>query len=148
MIVETTKDWLFTGFMLGALPGYWLGANDERPSSPFLSKTRWSQALLDAGFAGNDIVLDDYEEPANCTTLIVARNSGKESHARLPDIDGMNDSIGIHGSHGVNGTKTSKQNYGAGETATSSTVILVQNPLDPSITLMTAILIKCTDLPT
>jgi hypothetical protein len=80
VLVETTKDWLFTGFMLGALPGYWLGADDGRPDSPFLSKDRWNEALQGAGFNGADIVLDDYSEPASCTTLIVARNTGRDTY--------------------------------------------------------------------
>jgi hypothetical protein len=101
VIVETTKDWRFTGFMLGALPGYWLGADDGRPCSPFLSKAMWNQVLLEAGFAGADIMLDDYNEPVSCTTLIVARNTGRVVHA---DMKGANTANGINGTNGTNRT--------------------------------------------
>lgn len=75
IIVETTVDRLVTGFMLGTLPGYWLGAEDGRPNSPFLSTEAWSERLRDAGLSGTDILLHDYPEPNNCTTLMVSRNS-------------------------------------------------------------------------
>lgn len=33
--------------------------------------------LQKAGFSGADILLDDFNEPARCTSLIVAQNTGK-----------------------------------------------------------------------
>ena len=93
--------------MLGALPGYWLGAEDGRPSSPFLSKALWHQRLLDAGLSGADIVLDDYPEPADCTTLIVSRNiGGAAPHTGMNvanGVNGVNGVDGANGSHGANG---------------------------------------------
>lgn len=111
VLVETTKDWLFTGFMLGALPGYWLGADDGRPDSPFLSKKRWNEALQDAGFNGADIVLDDYSEPASCTTLIVARNMDKDAHVDSTSTSSssstVNDTSGSDDSGSTSGTEIS-----------------------------------------
>lgn len=104
--------------MLGALPGYWLGANDGRPESPFLSKDRWNQALLDAGFDGIDFVLDDYEEPASCTTVIVARNTGRGTRADHKDANSLSRSSGVKGLEKANGVE-------------SSTVTLVCGHLDP-----------------
>jgi len=107
-LIETTKDWEFTKFMLGALPGYWLGASDGRPSSPFMSKQVWQERLLDAGFSGADLVLDDYPEPASCTTLIVSRNTGNNTgHAHMNGVNGINGTNGINGVNGINGGKES-----------------------------------------
>ncbi|KAK3994454.1 hypothetical protein QBC44DRAFT_286263 [Cladorrhinum sp. PSN332] len=74
IIVETTVDRPVAGFMLGTLPGYWLGAGDGRPNSPFMSKSSWDQRMRAAGLSGAKVVLDDYPEPSNCTTLMVSRN--------------------------------------------------------------------------
>ena len=105
--------------MLGALPGYWLGADDGRPSSPFLSKALWHQRLLDAGLSGADIVLDDYPEPADCTTLMVSRNTdvahrngtngvnGVHSSNGSTHANGQNGINGANGSNGVNGSNGS-----------------------------------------
>ncbi|CAG7918788.1 unnamed protein product [Penicillium olsonii] len=124
IIIETTKQRQVTGFMLGALPGYWLGADDGRPSSPFLSKALWHQRLLDAGLSGADIVLDDYPEPADCTTLMVSRNTdvahqngtngvnGVHSSNGSTQANGQNGTNGANGSNGVNGSNGSHATNG------------------------------------
>jgi hypothetical protein len=90
--------------MLGTLPGYWLGADDGRPSSPFLSKALWHQRLLDAGLSGADVVLDDYPEPADCTTLMVSRNIGDAvEHTGMDSTNGVNGINGFHDTSGQNG---------------------------------------------
>jgi hypothetical protein len=123
LLVETTKDWLFTGFMLGALPGYWLGAGDGRPDSPFLSKDRWNEALKDAGFNGADIVLDDYSEPASCTTLIVARNTGKDAYV---DPTSNSSSISTVNEANDSGNSSSTSGTEISSAMESSTVTLVR----------------------
>jgi SAM-dependent methyltransferase len=75
IIQETTKHLLVGGYMLGSLPGYWLGAQDGRPSSPFISKEEWNARLLKAGLSGNDVTLNDYPEPDDCTSVIISSNS-------------------------------------------------------------------------
>ena len=74
IILETTKHLLVGGYMLGTLPGYWLGAQDGRPSSPFISVEEWDIRLRKAGFSGNDVALNDYPEPNNCTSVIISSN--------------------------------------------------------------------------
>ena len=75
IIQETTKNLLLGGYMLGPLPGYWLGAQDGRQSSPFIAKQDWNTRLLKAGFSGNDLALNDYPEPDDCTSVIISSNS-------------------------------------------------------------------------
>lgn len=125
VITETTKDRLFTGFMLGALPDYWLSADDERPSRPFVSKAKWKQVLLDAGLAGVDIMLDNYDEPVSCTTLIVARSTSKDIHTDLNVADDVNCSNGH-----VDANQIEKVNE-----AKSSRATLVEGSFDSVVTL-------------
>ncbi|KAI9727214.1 MAG: Type I Iterative PKS [Cirrosporium novae-zelandiae] len=72
ILVETTRDLLTLGFMLGPLPGYWLGEKDGRNSTPFISQSAWNDRFIQAGFSGNDIVLDDYDGSASSTSVIVS----------------------------------------------------------------------------
>ncbi|KAF2837925.1 hypothetical protein M501DRAFT_977330 [Patellaria atrata CBS 101060] len=81
LIIETTKNRLVTGYLLGTLPGYWLGADDGRPESPFISKAAWDARLIEAGFTGTDIVLNDYPEPNDCTTLMISRRRAESGAA-------------------------------------------------------------------
>ena len=111
--------------MLGTLPGYWLGADDGRPSSPFLSKTLWHQRLLDAGLSGADIVLDDYPEPADCTTLIMSRNSSEAAnHASMNGANHTNGANSINNISEINGVNGVNQLNGA-KSLKPSTVTLV-----------------------
>ncbi|CAG8380102.1 unnamed protein product [Penicillium salamii] len=123
VIIETTKQRQVTGYMLGALPGYWLGADDGRPSSPFLSKTLWHQRLLDAGLSGADIVLDDYPEPADCTTLMVSRNTDASTHHNGTNgANGVNGQNGVNGANGANGVNGSNGHHATnGQNGTNGT---------------------------
>jgi hypothetical protein len=43
------------GFIFGALPGWWLGADQGRTQSPYLSTMEWSHLLRATGFSGIDV---------------------------------------------------------------------------------------------
>ncbi|GAB7354585.1 hypothetical protein MBLNU459_g5031t3 [Dothideomycetes sp. NU459] len=72
IVVETTQDRLVSGYMLGTLPGYWLGEKDGRSQSPFIPSAAWDERLRAAGFSGADICLDDYDAPWTSTNVIVS----------------------------------------------------------------------------
>ncbi|KAK2040741.1 putative polyketide synthase [Colletotrichum somersetense] len=42
------------GFIFGPLPGWWLGADNGRPLSPFISTAEWDRLLRASGFSGID----------------------------------------------------------------------------------------------
>ncbi|RDW68927.1 Polyketide synthase [Aspergillus mulundensis] len=42
------------GFIFGPLPGWWLGVENGRPLSPFVSTAEWERLLRASGFAGID----------------------------------------------------------------------------------------------
>lgn len=117
--------------MLGTLPGYWLGADNGRTNSPFLPKALWHQRLLEASFSGADIVLDDYPEPASCTTLIVSCNtSGRVDQSTVNGVNSVNGPNGVNGANGVNGSSNRAPVNGTNGVR-DSTVTLVKSPLSP-----------------
>lgn len=46
-------------FVMGVLPGWWLGAADARFPEPYMDSARWDTALRAAGFAGAEAVAYD-----------------------------------------------------------------------------------------
>lgn len=42
------------GFTMGGLPGWWLGANDDRPYSPCISASNWNRVLRKSSFSSVD----------------------------------------------------------------------------------------------
>lgn len=47
-------------FVMGVLPGWWLGAEDSRVSEPYMDGDRWREVLSDAGFYQITAVHDGY----------------------------------------------------------------------------------------
>lgn len=45
--------------IMGVLPGWWLGSDDDRPAEPYISSERWDKELRQAGFAGAGTVAYD-----------------------------------------------------------------------------------------
>lgn len=61
LLVETTQDQVDAQFVYGLLPGWWLGEEPERKSSPSMPSAMWERVLKDAGFNGIDLELRDYD---------------------------------------------------------------------------------------
>ncbi|KPM44244.1 Polyketide synthase-nonribosomal peptide synthetase [Neonectria ditissima] len=61
-------------FILGGLPGWWLGADDGRPLGPGVSVVDWDVLFDKTGFSGADTVMHDLEdETKHCNSLIVTQ---------------------------------------------------------------------------
>ncbi|KAJ4382535.1 hypothetical protein N0V85_008540 [Neurospora sp. IMI 360204] len=73
VLVETTENFIVPGVVVGTFTGYWAGIPDGRVDAPFQSLQNWDSSLREAGFAGIDLVLDDFPEPHNTTSVILAR---------------------------------------------------------------------------
>ncbi|KAI0002768.1 hypothetical protein F4779DRAFT_116453 [Xylariaceae sp. FL0662B] len=54
----TPSGWT-TGFIFGVFPGWWLGAEDDRPLSPNITLAAWDSLLKKTGFSGVDMVFMD-----------------------------------------------------------------------------------------
>ncbi|OTA94899.1 hypothetical protein M434DRAFT_70407 [Hypoxylon sp. CO27-5] len=65
-----TVKWL--NFVMGHLPGWWLGVEDGRPSEPYVSPQRWAEELLAAGFQAPEASVFDDEVPFQANVTIIA----------------------------------------------------------------------------
>lgn len=72
MLIETTRNRLLTNFILGTLPGFWLGVDDGRPDGPFISQEGWSKRYAEAGFS-TDLIIDDIPEPDTFTAIVIGQ---------------------------------------------------------------------------
>lgn len=57
----TNNDQIRGGFIFGAFPGWWLGADDGRVLSPCVSSTEWDAILRKTGFSGVDTITSDLD---------------------------------------------------------------------------------------
>lgn len=72
ILAETTRMRVLLGLLYGTLTGYWLGASDSRSEGPFMDQHSWEVRLRKTGFSGNEIILDDYPQPHDSTSVIVS----------------------------------------------------------------------------
>ncbi|XP_044721528.1 polyketide synthase dehydratase domain-containing protein [Hirsutella rhossiliensis] len=72
VLVETTQNFIVPGVVVGTFTGYWAGIPDGRVDAPFQSLDAWNSSLREAGFSGLDLVLDDFPEPHNTTSVILS----------------------------------------------------------------------------
>ncbi|KAL8678456.1 MAG: hypothetical protein Q9186_005194 [Xanthomendoza sp. 1 TL-2023] len=61
MAEVTNNDQIRGGFIFGALPGWWLGAEDGRILSPCVSPAQWDSILRRTGFSGIDSITSDQD---------------------------------------------------------------------------------------
>ena len=72
VLVETNQNFIVPGVVVGTFTGYWAGIPDGRVDAPFQSLNSWDSSLRKAGFSGLDVVLDDFPEPHNTTSVIIS----------------------------------------------------------------------------
>lgn len=65
-----TVKWL--NFIMGLLPGWWLGEEDGRCQEPYVSPERWAKELLAAGFSSPEASIFDDEVPFQANVTMVA----------------------------------------------------------------------------
>lgn len=75
--VNPTTRWI--NYVMGVLPGWWLGDEDGRSVEPYVSPERWDKELKRAGFGGVDSVAYD----GHLLNNIIARPARKEKSKRL-----------------------------------------------------------------
>ncbi|KAM3537331.1 hypothetical protein ARSEF1564_009747 [Beauveria bassiana] len=62
LLIEATSDRLEGQLIFGTLPGWWLGEEPERQTSPNAPLAMWDRILRQTGFTGVDFEISDYEE--------------------------------------------------------------------------------------
>ena len=72
VLVETSQNFIVPGVVVGTFTGYWAGIPDGRVDAPFQSLDSWDSSLRKAGFSGLDVVLDDFPQPHNTTSVILS----------------------------------------------------------------------------
>ena len=72
VLVETNQNFIVPGVVVGTFTGYWAGIPDGRLDAPFQSLPAWDRSLRDAGFSGLDLVLNDFPEPQNTTSVVLS----------------------------------------------------------------------------
>ena len=75
VLMEVTGDLLRIPFLMGALPGWWLGAESGdhgRRLGPGVSPVKWNEILQETGFSGVDSVIHDMQDIAkhSCSMII------------------------------------------------------------------------------
>lgn len=61
------------GFIFGPLPGWWLGVDNGRPLSPFVSTAEWERLLKSSGFSGIDSTAPKAFEDINGMTVFASQ---------------------------------------------------------------------------
>ncbi|EMD84807.1 hypothetical protein COCC4DRAFT_179820 [Bipolaris maydis ATCC 48331] len=73
VLSEVTIKRIFSGFIMGPLPGWWLGEADGRKGGPLLDAKEWNVALKSAGFSGVDVdVRGDRDTSKEPVSLIIS----------------------------------------------------------------------------
>lgn len=81
---ELSPDAMFFNYVMGYLPGWWLGSADGRPDKPWVSPSRWTKELVAAGFQEPEsIVLDDAVPYHVNAAILVPRECRKTKPSRV-----------------------------------------------------------------
>ncbi|KAJ0302188.1 hypothetical protein COL516b_007239 [Colletotrichum fioriniae] len=79
VLSEVTIKRIFSGFIMGPLPGWWLGEDDGRKGGPLLDVEEWNTALNLAGFSGIDVdIRGDREASKEPVSLIISTKPEKQ----------------------------------------------------------------------
>ncbi|KAJ4386024.1 hypothetical protein N0V93_008915 [Gnomoniopsis smithogilvyi] len=60
--ITSSDDTIRPGFLMGGLPGWWLGRDDGRVHGPTISESQWDTILMENGFSGVDTACRDFSE--------------------------------------------------------------------------------------
>ncbi|KAI1264730.1 acyl transferase domain-containing protein [Xylariaceae sp. FL1019] len=69
--------------IMGVLPGWWLGAEDDRPDEPYMDEQRWDKELTKAGFCGAQDVMFDGRLCLNIVTTPTAPQEDVQANITL-----------------------------------------------------------------
>ncbi|OQD63284.1 hypothetical protein PENPOL_c010G08089 [Penicillium polonicum] len=75
LLIEITGiEIMRVGFIMGGLPGWWLGAKEGRRFHPGLTTEEWDRTLQDTGYSGVDLVFHDLpDSDKHCMSLMVSQ---------------------------------------------------------------------------
>ncbi|GMF78452.1 unnamed protein product [Aspergillus oryzae] len=73
LLIELACTIPIIDYIMGILPGWWLGEGDGREERPYMSVDKWHDKLLDAGFTGVEAFRYDNEPPYHLNAQILSR---------------------------------------------------------------------------
>ncbi|KAF3384455.1 Compactin diketide synthase mokB [Penicillium rolfsii] len=73
LLQELCPDVLAVDLVMGILPDWWKGADDNRHDKPYVSSSRWNEELLRAGFTGAESITLDNVYPLQINANIISR---------------------------------------------------------------------------
>ncbi|EUC40528.1 hypothetical protein COCMIDRAFT_9620 [Bipolaris oryzae ATCC 44560] len=76
---ELCPDVKFTNFIMGLLPGWWMGEQDGRVDEPYVQPDRWDRELRTAGFTGVADYMLDAPRPHQDNAIMIAYPAVKEA---------------------------------------------------------------------
>lgn len=85
--LKAETKWI--NMVMGVLPGWWLGSQDERHAEPYISSERWDEELRRAGFAGAGTVAHD----GYLNNNIIAVPAEVEAHPKRVTLLHLGDSL-------------------------------------------------------
>ena len=85
MMEITGPKILRTQFIMGGLPGWWLGADEGRVLSPAISAVEWDELLQNTGFSGVDSVLHDMSDELKHSFSLIVSQAVDEKFELLRD---------------------------------------------------------------
>ncbi|OCT53827.1 putative polyketide synthase [Cladophialophora carrionii] len=91
-------------YVMGVLPGWWLGEADNRPDEPYVGADRWDLELKKAGFVGAESVVHDGHFNAHIVSRlqetwlnVQPRISLLRTRSHCPPVDSLTDYLQAHG---------------------------------------------------
>ena len=75
LLQELAPEMRCLNYIMGLLPGWWLGENDGRSLEPFMTMERWRKELQRSGFEGSTVGIYDDEYPYHVNMSIISTPS-------------------------------------------------------------------------
>ncbi|KAH8655375.1 type I polyketide synthase [Xylariales sp. PMI_506] len=85
ILLEQTKDRLEAQIVFGTTPGWWLGVEDYRKSSPIATLDVWERVLKEEGFSGIDFDVADLLEKDLLSARVIISSNPTTAKPKFPD---------------------------------------------------------------
>ncbi|OJZ82952.1 hypothetical protein ASPFODRAFT_210761 [Aspergillus luchuensis CBS 106.47] len=72
---ELSADVPYVDWVMGTLPGWWLGDSDQRVDRPYVKVDRWKNELIKAGFLEMEDFVYDEDFPFQMSATMIARSA-------------------------------------------------------------------------
>ncbi|CAJ0552622.1 Ff.00g007000.m01.CDS01 [Fusarium sp. VM40] len=106
IMVEVTGHYLQMMFLMGGLPGWWLGVDEGRARGPGIGLTEWDEILRDTGFTGADKYVTDLPDSLKHVCSVIVSQATDDRVAMLQEPISFLDEIPLEQRLVIIGGKT------------------------------------------